>query len=274
MRNRVRSEAEQALFRPADAGFFTLPAEIVALRAKLAELEALQDQIRREPRPANPRASALQAVLADSTATSLDAALTAESRAESSAHDAEVRPTLLAEAVEHIENRLGAAVSDLADVILAEHLALALAEVVAAVKARVDIATTIPWNDARAVSRASEPVLEAYETVSAAADRYGALRAAQSFLQRLTSEPAREAFDVYGQVKNMRDVWAQQGQGYPPVPPPWPDELPARLVWFVTHGADLWIPTGPECEAHYLEQLPNLRETAAKALTPTVMAAG
>ncbi len=91
------------------------------------------------------------------------------------------------------------------------------------------------------------------EVISAATARYAALREAQSVLARVTGSPAGEAARYFAWARNAREVWPGFNVGLPAQTPPWPTEAARRLVWMVEHGVQLWIPTGAQAEARYLE---------------------
>lgn len=240
---------------PASEAAYTLPSDVLRARQAAHAIEGWLAATRDDPQAQNrERAAAvrsiLEAAIAGKEPGPVEKAL--RTAADQAAFRAE-RAGLLADALELADLRLVSTIVDHADEILAEHLRPALETALAEVRGVLEVSDEIPWTDARALARASDAVRLAYETVRAAVDRLTALRAAQGLLQRLTGEPAAEAFRVFGSIKNLHDLWPQHGQGYPVVSAPWPTEPGQALVWQLRHGADIWMPTAIEVVERYME---------------------
>jgi hypothetical protein len=244
----------RSLFPTSEAAF-SLPDDVVRARRTVATIEVLLAASRDDPQsPSQVRAKAVQSIV---DAADAGQAPVAAEKAVLAAEDAAVlrqtRAGLLADALEQADSRLVAAIVNRADEVLAQHLRPPLETALDEVREVLAAADTVPWTDPRALARASDPIRVAYEVVRAAADRIATLRTAQFQLQRLTGEPAAEAFGVFGTIRNVHDLWPQFGQGYPAVPAPWPKEPAQALVYQLAHGADIWMPTAAEVIDRYEE---------------------
>ena len=145
----------------------------------------------------------------------------------------------------------------LSEDILAKHLRPAMEETLAAVRAGAAIAPSVPWGDPRALVRASEEVRDYHELVAVAADRYGAIRDAQWRVKALAGKPSEDAYDMFGHLRNMHDLWPQRRSTVDTIrgKAPWPEDPLARMVWLAGPVAKPWLPTAAECEAAYAELL-------------------
>ena len=108
-----------------------------------------------------------------------------------------------------------------------------------------------------AADRTSSPARRQLDAVAA---RYTALRDAQSALGSLREQPTTEGGRLF-EVRNRTDLCAGLRAGAIP----WPGDTVDKLVWFVNHGARVWMPTPAEREAVFVEEF-----EAAKAERETV----
>jgi hypothetical protein len=145
----------------------------------------------------------------------------------------------------------------LSEDILAKHLRPAMEDTLSAVRVGAEIAGSVPWGNPRALVRSSEDVREYHELVAVAADRYAAVRDAQWRVKALAGKPSEDAYDMFGHLRNMFDLWPQRRSTVDTIrgKAPWPEDPLERMVWLVTSQAKPWLPTAAECEAAYAELL-------------------
>jgi hypothetical protein len=150
----------------------------------------------------------------------------------------------LSQATEGLENQLEDAIVGTADDIVTEHLRPALDEVMTEAVELVRILA--PYGMAHeGLLQAPEEARQARVRFDFVVGRYRVLRDAQVELGALRDQPQREG-GRYFEVRNRDTVAA----GYRPGVVPWPtDDTLAKLVWFITNGAEVWMPTPAEREA-------------------------
>lgn len=248
------------LFAGHDAGFFSLPEELLEQRdAERRVNEAVRslDAEMRKVNPAAVRLRLIEEVIAAAgkgpIKTGIGAALVAEQdrlRLMSADH------SVLTDARDNLRD--GAAsvpwvAMRLSEDILALHLRPAMEETLAAVRSGLAIADSVPWGNPRALVRASEEVRAYHELVALAADRYAAIRDAQWRVMALAGKPSADAYDEFGQLRNLRALWPQRKATAETIrgKAPWPEDSLERMVWLVNSDAQPWLPTAQEAEAAY-----------------------
>lgn len=116
----------------------------------------------------------------------------------------------------------------------------------------------------RAMLRADEPIRAAYLSLDGLTGRYNTLRHLRSCLLEARGEQvAPQILDVFGEVRNVAEIWpgwTTRDLGTPdPTDPhapvsgaPWPANPAERLLWLAsTPDLELWVPTASEIrEAH------------------------
>jgi hypothetical protein len=248
-----------------DAGFFPLPAEVLADRRADAVLNAALGEINTQLRAANPAAvrTRIAAEVIELARTGdlpggyeLEFVAEQEKLARLSAAQ-----SILAEARRDLIDKAPWEAMRLSEAILKDYLRPALNTVLDGVRSGVGLATAIPWGNQSALLRAREEVREYYDLLTTAADHYAAIRDAQGRLHDLTGHPSKEAFHRFAELRNMRDVWPQRDSGAQSIRghAPWPDDRIERMVWLVTSAAEPWLPTAVECEAANDDLIANSR---------------
>lgn len=222
------------LLTHADAGIYTLPAEVMQLRA---EMERLTTHAMPEPTSA----AEVAAVAFRSAATTGDgwpdpdelAALHA--RNQMLGQLARVR----VEVLQQIETSLYGAVVGRADVIIVDHLRPVFQSVLADLRSVVDTLDGRPVTGAEILS-APKPVRDAAVAIDDLAARYGVLRDAQSKLAAVTTPSTDDG--LYFEMRNPEDFRENRRLNAP-----WPiDDRVEMLRWMLSHGVDLWMPTPAE----------------------------
>lgn len=236
-----------SLVRQAEAGHFSLPAEVIDLERRAQRLDAERRQ--GEPDYVTPARLRLAEGLARAAAEDApwpngEDVVAAEQKQRA----ARVRREALDDVTWRAQGAFVAAVVELTDTIIAEHLRPALEELLE--EARAAVATTSPYGAATDVFlTAPKPAREAWLRLETLADRYAVLTTARSSLVRGSSR--LDEADVFAELHNKPEVWPHWRRQ---VDPPWPtDSRRARLVWLVASPAVVWMPTVAEQDARFRE---------------------
>jgi hypothetical protein len=252
------------IFAGYDAGFFTLPKELVKRReaeVRIAdELKAVNERMRKVL-PAAVRAQIVRDIIEKAAIPPNYAIQFMESQDELRRLSAE--ESILAEARDDLRDgatSLAWLTMSLSEEILAKHLRPAMEAVLEGIRAGAKtVGPQVPWGDSRALVRASAEVREYHESCVVAVQHMDAIRDAQRRLKILTGDPGDDAFWRFGQLRNMAEVWPNRGAWTDQSggKPPWPEDAAERMYWFVSSKAEPWLPTAEECDLAYLEFLRN-----------------
>lgn len=242
------------------AGHYTLPTRVVDALAAVDRLLAEQERVAAQAHQNAP--AVLLAQVKDAARTgkkfpAADRVVVAEQERQAR----ELYRTALSHAVDDLENAAEGAFTGCADELITDHLRPALAEVMAEV---ADVAEKLrPYGlEHHRLLDAPDDARKARGRLDALTERYRAIRAAQSAIGSLLAPLTPEASRT-SEVRNVAELTA----GYNPGKVPWPTEdLAAKLVWFVTNGADVWVATHAERDALAAEQ-------ATTLLAPTKVSA-
>jgi hypothetical protein len=246
------------IFAGYDAGFFTLPEELVTRReaeVRIAdELKAVNERMRKVL-PAAIRTKIARDIIEKAVIPPNFVAPFMKSQDELRRLSAE--ESILAEARDNLRDgasSLAWMAMLLSEDILAKHLRPAMEAVLDGIRGgAATVGRQVPWGDTRALVRASEEVREYHESCLVAAQHLEAIRDAQRRLKDLTGSPGEEAFYNFGQLRNMDRIWPGRGslsdrfKGNPP----WPEDAAQRMYWLVSSEAEPWLPTAEECDLAY-----------------------
>lgn len=238
----------------AASGIYTLPAEVLELRAGIDALAAqpaptlTEDAVRDQLTAATVAAARRGEPLPDLTPL-LDARRADELE--------RARQGIVVDAEDRARAQLGTAVAELADTIITEHLRPVVEDVIAKARRQVDAFGTHGASPGELFS-APPKVRQAYTDFTAGVHRYEVVRAGRSVLARVGSQPVRDDRGWFGEVRNADVLWPDMAAGLKTdrARPPWfglPTEQ--RLLWFVEHRADVWLPTPAEQDARWREVL-------------------
>lgn len=250
------------LFDGCDAGVYTLPSELLELRAAVDHLAAL-------PVPSAAEEGALRQTLVESTMAAArrgedppDVAAVLEARRDREL--AELRRGVVLDAGDRLAGELNTATADRADEIIAEHLRPALERVMA--DARKQAAAFAPHGQTReALFTAPAKARQSYLEFTEAAGKYTVIRAARQVLERLGARPQHDELGLFSEVRNAAQLWPEQfreGRASAAAPPPWHGDSVTRLAWFVSHDADVWMPTPAQQDAAWYAVLGERLERA------------
>lgn len=155
---------------------------------------------------------------------------------------------LLELAVEEQQEGVYLATSREARQIITAQLQPCLAAILDAVRKHAAAYPDVP--DVEAAMRLDDQVQkDAYFAVKAATARYMALREALGLLYD------GQQLEIRHEIRNLREIWPNFQFRSAGNKPPWPSDREKRLVWLVTHNADLWAPTPEEADVDELQQL-------------------
>lgn len=257
----------RALLDGADAGLYTLPAELIDQRTAIMRLG---DELATTsgPDPAAAEGDHLAALIAAAKTgrkTLPDCAPVLD--AEAAAGRAQRRVLLLSRAIELADAELGGIVTDTGDDIIRQHLAPAVADVMTAVTAA---SGALPAEvTADAVLRADDAARRAWLELADHAARYDAVRRAATSVRRI-EQPEWDTRGDFSELHNFNEVTA----GYTVQiggPRPWPTDTGQRLLWYVRNGGRVWLPTIAEQDARYREvhreRIEQVQQSRAAALS-------
>lgn len=227
------------LFNGADAGYFTLPATVTAGIAAIENLEAERQRLATLPAGMTgfELIEEIKTAARAGTKFPTGAAL-AEAERDRLARD--TYATALNNAAGQLEDILEGAVVAAAETIITGHLRPALNEVVADT---TRIATELrPYGiEPHGLLAAPDKARKARQDLDRVTVHYRALRDAQGAASSLRGE-AMDNGRLF-EIRNYTDLTA----GYRAGAKPWPtDDTAAKLLWFIDHGADIWMPTVAE----------------------------
>jgi len=253
-----------AVLAGSDAGHFTLPAVVVDARATLARLEAAVP-----PVPSVTPGSAARAL----TAALLDAAGTPKPSwptADAVVEERRVEEASAAwraahqQATEVAAGRVVAAVFDLADVVLTEHLRPALTEMLAEVgKHTATFAEVASFDDGQLL-HAEEKFRKAAMAIDREIQRHDAIRRAQGVLTG--GRCTQDVDGAFAELSNPLEVWGSRWGGrHQHAYVPWPTGPRQRLAWLASSNAKPWVPTPQERDEAWAAAFP--RRGAFGALT-------
>lgn len=237
------------LFEGATAGLYTLPADLLSQRAAIMRLIAEQDAITGPDVPAieTEHVAALIAAAKSGRKTLPDS--TTVHDAEANVAHADRRSALLIRAVESADTELGGIVTDQGDRIIRDHLAPAIVEVMTGVTAAAEL---LPVDASpETLLRAPEEARQAWFTVGDLAARYDAVRRAAAAARRNDDQPQYDTRGDFAELYNFHEITAgmniQIGGARP-----WPtDSTASRLLWYVRHGGEVWLPTTAQMDQRY-----------------------
>lgn len=238
----------RSLFDGFDTGLYTLPAEAVAARDGLVRLS---DELTAARAVDMTQAeNAYLRALIDAARSGETLPDVAQVRVADEANgDYNRRTGLLARALDQADSEVDALLASLSDLILREHLAPAVNEVMKGVRAAAEV---LP-EDIRpeALLRAADKARRAYLTLDDLAARYDGVRRAASPLRMRTPAEMDNRGD-FSELRNFDELTVgmnlQMGG-----PRPWPTETAGRLLWYARHGGQVWLPTVREQDDRYRE---------------------
>lgn len=233
------------LFDPSDAGIFTLPAEVTALRAATDRLAATTTA-EPVPVPHNVMAELTEATKrAAIDGTDLPAAspvLAAEQAQQVEQH----RQRIVADAAEQVGEQLLRMVGDLSETIIVTHMRPMYDEVLAGLAK--SLALTAEYPDALAALQAPASVRASLAAQPDLYAKYNAIRAAHEVLARVGTGPQRDTEGIFSSMRNAEVIWPRAQR--PRMHCPWPDGV-SGLAWLIQHDAGLWLPTFAEQDQQY-----------------------
>lgn len=235
-----------ATFEPHDAGFATMPADLLALRDRLRAVEELAAS----PAEVEPEHTALDwlgqdlAESAGGVEQGLEVALGTLQALRTEREDAELRRGLVDKARAVTASRLVDAVRDRADELITEHLAPAQADAITQV--RTAAAAFAPFGqNMKHLLTAPKAARDAFISVDEQLARYTALRAARGRLVALSGEQQLDEWGYFTEIRNTEVIWPEiSGQGRPnPATAPWPTTGREHLLWLASPEVEPWCPT-------------------------------
>ena len=237
----------------AEAGHFTLPDQVVDAH-RLAQRLAVEVS---QPRADQVHKARERLVAAFTHAAADDApwpdghdVLEAEAadRADKEALNALQRAATAAQA------NFAGLVSDVADDLIATSLRPAadrvLEETAQAAKALGAYATA---GNIEQLLTAPKAARDAWIALDALAGRYGVLRKARGVLVRAIHDSGHQQVDatnLFAEIRNLNELWPTWRLR---TQAPWPDGPRQRMLWLISPGVDVWMPTVAEQEARYRE---------------------
>lgn len=177
------------------------------------------------------------------------------------------------EAVAELEHQIATTITEHVDQALAT-LADSLTDLLD--QARPAVAAVGDARTAEAALRGKPTAIAAWQRLDALADRYALIRRAQTALYRFApvdADHARQAQREHGEIRNRPALWSS------PAAPPWPhyesrpEEMligPAALIWMVTAGVEVWLPTATELLAEVEQQRTTAWTSPTRDYTPGV----
>ena len=252
MTTKTQARAVTRLFAGFDAERHGLPSELIDARARLHRMDAAVNALTRPDAEQTARASAVRDALADPSADVAGPVLAA--RADDEA--ATLRAQVLRDARAVALAELTSAVYDLAETVFTDHLRPALHDALERAKAAHKVYKP-HGSDERQLFQSHPKVRTAWSTFAAAADAYQALCTARDVLLDLTGRALQDDRGLFAMIKNTEEVWPEIASSQLPVSMlvrPWPAGGGREfLAWALEHGAELWLPTGEEQDARWLE---------------------
>ena len=240
-----------------DAGHFDLPSELLNRRDAEARMIAAARDVDLALRNANPAAvrSRIVAAIVDAAGNGelpkgyVEPFLTEQDKL----RRLSAEQSILAEARTQLTERTPYVAMRLSETILSDYLRPAMEAALEPVREGAVVASRVPWSDSRALVRAEAEVREYHELVAVAAEKYRAIRDAQWRVKALAGQPSDDAFRIFGELRNMPEIWPQRGSWVQTIrgEAPWPEDGLERMVWLVTSPAVVWMPTAGECTAAY-----------------------
>lgn len=234
-----------AVLAGADGGHYTLPESVAGARAVLARVEVAQtDAV--APDGDQRRRAFVGAILAASD----DGSDLPDPRelVEVDERAYQLWSIAVRDARAAAEQRVVDALVADVDGLIVEHLRPAHAEALAVAR---DHAALAPLASDAAVLAALSPAQRSWaDALARATATYAAVRAAWSTLTRAGSQSRNDADGVFGELRDLPDVWPsfrQRGQDQP-----WPTTPVPRLCWVAAHATP-WLPTVAEQEARWRE---------------------
>jgi len=242
------------LFDGVDAGVFSLPAEVLELRAAV-------DNLAVQPAPALTEDD----VRAELTAATVTAARRGEAPPDLTPllearrrDDLErARRQVIVDADARARAQLGTAVAAVADEIITEHLRPVVEDVMAKGRRQVEVFGAHGTEPA-ALFTAPPKVRQAYTDFTAGVHRYEVARAGRAVLTRVGAQPQYDARGWFGEVRNAEVLWPDVAAGLKTdrARPEWFGmATPVRLQWFAQHGAEVWLPTPAQQDRRWYEVL-------------------
>jgi len=251
MRIGSRHSPLAALFAGAATGAYDLPSDMLDNQKRVAALQHAVAGLAPAHAEQTARADALQALLADPSATTATRSVQAARQADL---DHELHAALLREAHEIALDQLD--VVD-GDAILVNCLQPAHREVLGQLRAAYDVFSPVGMSASELWNR-PDRVRKAWSAFGDASTRYEALRAAHRAIR--TSGAAQQCQldtgNLLDEIRNLDEVWPQRTNSTLPVSTmsePWPPRVDSVgwLLWAHRVGAELWLPTGGEQDARW-----------------------
>jgi len=235
------------LFGPADAGLYTLPDEITALRAAADRLTATTGAVP-VPVPHNVMAklteATKQAAINGTDLPDPDAVLAAEQAQQVEQH----RQRIVADATEQLGEQLLRTIGDLADTIIVTHLRPVFDELLDGLVQ--SLALTAKYPDPMAALQAPASVRTSLTAQPDMYARYNAILGAHEVLARVGTGPQRDVEGIFSSMRNAEQIWPRAQR--PRMSCPWPAGL-AGLAWLIQNDGGPWLPTFAEQDAAYEE---------------------
>jgi hypothetical protein len=266
------------MFSDHAAGLYDLPTELIEARAGLLRLDEAAAAAQAETRDI----AAEQRRLIDATHSAAVAGKTwpdvssiEKTRAAEVARSDRVQ--ILQTAREELAGALNATIAMQASTVISDYLRPKHDE---AVKRFRDLADLVP-HDASAdqLVGAPEKTRKAWLNLDDAVLDYARVSSAASRLIRL-APPQHDERDEFASMRNLTEIWpAWAGPTWQPKAPPWPtDDDRRRVLWLVSHGADLWLPTAAERDqawlAKYGQEVEHQRHLRSQARAYSTLGAG
>ncbi len=240
------------LFDGEAAGHYTLPTDLLDLKQAFARLAQAPPPVHVSEVEQTQRlvADTLTAAKANEVLPGAEQVLAARRAAESAGVLARARDV----ALERLAGEVSTTVFDLGDVLITEHLRPALHAVLHELRGTLEL--TEPYGDsAAAMLRAPDKVRKAWLGIDAHVTRYEIIRAGRDALAQVGYRPDHDNDNEFLRVRNLNDFWPRHkrygmaaGAGAP-----WPTQARQQVVWFIQHGAQLWLPTAAEQDERYNE---------------------
>ncbi len=264
------------LVEAAESGAFTLPPAItsaLAVERRAAQFASQAYTTRVRAQEHGTGIDEIATEVLDALARGAEPGSDVEQRLEDAERDrrlADLRSEVATAAQRRAVDRADTVVAGLADEIVHEHLAPALAETIEAAKKLVGIVSKFGGDvddSGHVVRHGDAKLIAAVRELDGLVTRYNAIRRARQHLLAVLGQPAfdsdgsfaefQRAVEAYGAAWNVRHQTRERE---------WPAGPRARLLWIAEHAERVkpWVPTPAEQDA---ELAAHLRATGPQLIT-------
>lgn len=244
----------QPLFDNAAAGFYDLPADLLADRAALQRLDDELAQVHADHR--DPTAALLDVTSATIAAARSGKAwpkVTTVSDARTHEMHRAIKEQVLSDARSALASELLSNIQTQAANLIADYLRPKHDE---AVKRIREYAALLPADvSAEHLLRADEKMRTAWLDLESVVSAYSRITTVAGQLGR-TTPPKHDERGEFASMRNLAEVWpTYEAPTWVNKTAPWPtDDQRRKLLWLVHNGAELWLPTVAERDAAWWEK--------------------